>query len=346
MKLPGRGHALLALVGVLAAPRARVEPAAESVVERRSSLVLELETESFEFRADEEGHTSERHGPDYVRHQSDRFECSDRSEDEEDPAAAFTRTYRTIQSSFRMGTEQKPREGESHARLEGQSVDFEREDDGSWSRRADEVDARAGQLDRLRAELDLGCFLPPESAPSEPDTRWEIPPAAILRLISPVEEGRHRVKPAKKGPKKGIGVSPGALTEPLANLLASIDGTFEGIWIEDARAEEAEGEADEDELPCRARFEFRLSATDDGGASVITGAEAEVEDEVQLLYEGTGDLAWDPSDGRIELTLEGDLSLEERFQADLRSGDKSGQIQGHFRMAGTLALEASQAPGE
>lgn len=349
MNPPGRGRAWFALVGLLAAPRATVEPAGVAVVERRSSSVLELATENFEFRTDEDGRTTERHGPKYVRHQSDRFECSDRSEDEEDPGAAFTRAYRTIHSAFRLGTEQKPREGEASAGLEGREVTFEREEDGSWSRSSSQdVEARAAQLERLRVELGLDCFLPPEPEPAEPGTRWEIPPAALLRLVSPVEEGRHRVKPAKKGPKKGIGVSPGALSEPLANLMASLEGSFEGVWLEGSEpsGDEDEDEGEDGELPRRARLEFRLSGTDDGGASVITGAEAEVEDEVQLTYEGTGTLAWDPATGRVELALQGDLRLDERFQANLRSGDKSGQIQGRFQMGGTLELEASQTPGE
>lgn len=316
----------------------------EVVLERRFTSELELATTSFDMFSDEDGRSVEGQGPRYVRGQSEEVELVDTLSDEDSPPQSFTRLYRTIASAFRVGAGETPREKSSHARLEGKSVTFERNDDGSWERKSDEVEARAGQLKRLRADLALTSFLPPDASEPEPGTSWEIPAAEILRLVSPVEEGRPRArepKPERDGAKgaKGLRLSPVSLREPLPNLFAELDGTLEATWIE---------APDDDELPCQARLVFRLESSFDGSAALIGENESasDVEDGIELGYEGTGTLGWDPESGTIELALEGDLALTESFQARLTNGEKSGKIRGRLVLEGTLAFEAREERAE
>lgn len=326
------GLAALAWLG--ARPMVRGNALVDHVVERHFASELELRTESFELAGSEEERSVEQEGPRYVREQADEVEIEDTLQDDEDPPASFSRLYRTVTSSFRMGTEDSIKERTASAGLEGKTVLFERQEDGSYARSSEDADARPGQLKRLRAELSLRCFLP--EGELEPGSSWELAPTDLLRLVAPVEEGARRGPNAKAPAKKGgLDLAPVALTEPLGALMSALEGSFEATRL---------AVSDEDEWPCQAELRFRLESSFDGSASLLQNREAEVEDELELTYEGTGTLAWDPSTGRVELTCQGDLRMRESFRMEIEGNGKTGEVHGRLEVAGSLELEGSEGP--
>src|SRR5512134_2717503 len=81
-------------------------PGGPRTVERTFSSELELVTESFEIIADGEGSSVTQEGPHYLREHADELELSDTLPEGEDPPAKFTRLYRSVATSARLGTEE------------------------------------------------------------------------------------------------------------------------------------------------------------------------------------------------------------------------------------------------
>lgn len=307
----------------------------ELVLERSFSAELELLTESFEISAGDEGHTVTQEGPRYLREQADEVELRDVLADDERPPARFTRLYRTVASSFRMGTEGAPRERTASAGLEGKSVLFERDEDGSYARSSEDADARPGQLKRLRADVALAPFLPGDEARA-PGASWEVPWSTFARLVSPVEERWRRAGKAPGAVAGALNVAPAALTEPVASLLAAAEGQALLTWS-------APEDAPEDARAHQARVEFEFTSTFDGAGGLLGGlaGEGEAEDEVRATYAGTGTLAWDEG-GAIRIEVEGELRLVETFRVEVEAGDRSGEMRGKLVVSGTLALAGEE----
>jgi len=301
------------------------------VTARRFTSELELATERFELHGSEEGRQVEQEGPRNVRERADEIEIEDTPLDADDPGAGFARHYRVITSALRMGREEAPEERTTTAGLEGRTVRFERTADGAYERSCEDAELRKGQLKRLRAELSLRAFLPPED--HEPDEAWEPEPAALLRLVSPLEDGPSR-RGAGRAPKtqRGLDLAPVVYTEGLGALMAALEGTLEATPL-------AEPEGD---WPRSARLEFRLTSTFDGSEGLLRGREARVDDTLELEYRGTGSVSWDPDSGRIEVACEGALRLTERFEVEFEGNGATATVNGDLEVSGTLALEASE----
>jgi hypothetical protein len=325
--------ALLAPSGTAQEPRA---------VERRFGTELELSTATFELVGSEDGHRVEQRAPRYVREQADEVELEDTLLDDGAPPAKFTRHYRTVATAFRIGAENAPREKTAAAGLEGRTVTFEREPGGTYARTCADEDVRPALLRRLRQDLSLACFLPPEEdEESGPGSRWEFPSAHLLRLIAPLEEGVRRPRKRPAGPPGGLNFAPAALGEPLASLFDAAAGDSSATLL---------APTEDDELPRNARLEFRLTSAYDGAETLLAGlmgdADAEAEDEVQLVYEGDGTLSWDPESGQVELVCRGELRLSESFSVSLEANGKRGVVEGKLELVGSLELEAREEPQE
>lgn len=326
--------ALLALLAL--GPRAA--PAGPRTLERTFENELELVTESFELTADSDGRSVTQDGPRYLREQADEVELLDTLPEGEDPPARFTRLYRTVTSSARIGTEEAPRERTASAGLEGKTVHFERDDDGQWTRSSPDPGTRPVQLKNLRVELALTAFLPPaDSEAQAPGESWTIDPATLARLVSPLEEGWRRPRAPPPAAEGALDVAPSALAEPIGALLAAAEGELELTWVE---------RGPDDELPRQASLRFELSSDFDGSARFLGGREGEAEDETRLTYEGTGTLGWDPESGALAIACQGELHVAERFRVKVEAGGKSGEVRGKLAVSGTLTLEAREARGE
>lgn len=322
---------LAASLGVLSAPAAE-----ERVVERHFTLEFELATSSFELRASEGGRTEEQRPPAVKRGESQLLEATDRCDDAADPLARFARRYETVSSAYSFGGgAREPEEEVVTAGLEGRTVTFVREDEEEWSRTCEGEGIQERQLARLRADLSLGVFLPPgEHGPDEP---WELGYAPFERLVGPLGPVGARQRRRTAGTGGGLDLAPSALIEPLWLLLARAEGT--------ATFTPAEPD-DGAELPRFATFEFRFEASHDGAKHLVRGREAEVEDEVELVWEGTGTLAWDPASGAIELALVGELELEEEFRVSFTANGATAELEGALACNGPLELEARERRAE
>ncbi len=347
----------VALVLVLAAGARQDE---ERTIVRSFSSELELSAESFELRGTEDGNSQDQEPPTYVREQAEELELVDTLRGDEDPPAEFTRLYRAVTTSFRVGVESAPREKTASAGLEGKSVTFEREQDGSYARSCDHADVRQGQLNRLRADVSLARFLPPaadESEEGDDDDQddagteerdagasWEIPCEVLARLISPAEETARRRNPKAPRPSGGLNLAPAALREPLVALYAACDGVITATDADahDGDTDEEGADEEDDELPRHARLEFRLTSRFDGSEGLLGGFEAEADDELELSYEGTGTLAWDPEDGRIEIECQGELELRESFHVTVEGNGKTGEIEGKLVLRGRWTLAGEE----
>lgn len=308
----------------------------ELVLERRFALEFELATTAFELRASEGERTEEQRPPAVRRSESQLLEATDRADDAADPLARFARTYETVSSAFSFGGgAREPDEEVVTAGLEGRTVTFEREGEDEWSRASDGEGINERQLARLRADLALAVFLPPEGhAADEP---WELGYAPFERLIGPLGPVGARQRRRTPGAGGGLDLAPSGLVEPLWLLLARAEGT--------ATFTPAEPD-DEAELPRLATFEFRFEASHDGAKHLVRGREAEVEDEVELVWEGTGTLAWDPASGAIELALVGELELEEEFRVSFTANGATAELEGTLACNGPLELEARERRAE
>lgn len=336
--------AFLLLLGCLAA--STQEP---RVLERGFTSELELVTEVFEIEAAEEGRTVAQQGPRFEREEAYEIEIADTLFDDEQPPAKFTRFYRTVMNSLRLSGDKSPLEKTVSAGLEGQRVTFERDADGRYARSCANAEVRQVQLNRLRADLSLARFLPPLEEEGEEedvdeeaaDQEGEDGPAAgfalsfsdFERILAPLEERPRRPRGKSAASVGGLNLAPAALTEPIAVLLAGAEGEL-------TVTPRATGE--DDELPRNADLVFRFEASFDGSASLLAAGAGEVEDEVELVYAGTGTLAWDPESGRIAIQCQGELRLGERFTVRVEAGGKQGAARGRLALTGTLALEASE----
>jgi hypothetical protein len=350
----------LALVLVLAVLAGRAQE--PRVVTHRFTSELELETDRFELTGTEGDVSESQHPPRQVRQQADEVELTDTLQDDEDPPQSFTRLYATVTSSFEIGDRRAPRSKTASAGLEGKTVTFERERDGSYKRSCDDAEVRAGVLKRLRAEVGLAGFLPPKAEgedrvedeskgedgtePKDAPETWEIPNEILPRLFSPIEsEVRLQKARKKEGPKGGLDLAPAALSVPLGSLLLALEGTMKATRVEDGEDEE-DGEEDSDELPQHARLEFRLTNTFDGAEALRAGLETKAEDELEITYEGTGTLAWDPDSGRIQITCKGDLRLSETFSIEVEGNGKTAEVKGELVLSGPLSFEGGERRGE
>lgn len=312
------------------------------VVERSFTSELELATDSFEITASEEGRSAEQQGPRLEREEAFEIEIEDTLFDDQQPPAKFTRFYRTVMNSLRLSGSKTPLEKTVSAGLEGRRVTFEREGKGRYVRSCEDSDVRPVQLNRLRADLSLARFLPPtdgEGADEEgkDEAAWTVSFADFARVLAPLEDRPRRPHPKSAPGVGGLNVAPAAVTEPIAALLAGAEGEL--TLTPRARAED-------DELPRNADLAFRFEASFDGSDGLLAAgageAHQEATDEVELVYEGTGTLAWDPESGRIELQCQGELRLSEHFTVRVEVGGKSGEARGRLALTGTLALEASE----
>lgn len=308
----------------------------ELVLERRFALEFELATTSFELRATEGERSEEQRPPAVRRSESQLVEATDRADDAADPLARFARTYETVSSAFSFGGgAREPDEEVVTAGLEGRTVRFEREGEDEWSRASSGEGVNERQLARLRADLSLAVFLPPaEHAADEP---WELGYAPFERLIGPLGPVGARQRRRTPGTGGGLDLAPSGLVEPLWLLLARAEGT--------ATFTPVEPEADA-ALPRLATFEFRFEAEHDGAKHLVRGREVEAEDEVELAFEGTGTLAWDPESGVIELALAGELDLTEELRVSFSANGSTAELEGSLAMNGPLELEASERRAE
>lgn len=304
------------------------------VVERRFAAEIELASERFEVTGSEDETREQKTLPPQVRAQADEVEIVDTLRSEEPGAEVFERLYETVATSFEVGQKRAPQTRTVNAGLEGQTVVFEREREGGWARRCDDPEVRPVQLKRLRAELDLAPFLPEEGV--EPEATWELPAELLGRVFAPVEAEVRRPKPKEEAPKSGLNLSPAALSVPLAALLTAPEGHVTATRLADD---------EEEELPCRAQLAFRVTSSYDGSATILAGRAGEAEDELTLLYQGTGTLAWDPASGAIELELAGDARLEERFRLEVEGNGATAVVEGVLVLSGELAFEAKEERG-
>ena len=326
--------AFLLLLGCLAA--STQEP---RVLERSFTSELELATEAFELEAAEEGRTVAQQGPRFEREEAYEIEIADTLFDDQQPPAKFTRFYRTVMNSLRLSGDKAPLEKTVSAGLEGQRVTFARGEDGRYARSCADADVRQVQLNRLRADLSLARFLPPVDQEGEdgPGAAFALPFADFERILAPLEERPRRPHQKSAASVGGLNLAPAALTEPIAALLAGAEGEL-------TVTPRARGE--DDELPRNADLAFRFEASFDGSAGLLAAGTGEAHqyahDEVELVYEGTGTLAWDPESGRIAIQCRGELRLSERFTVRVEAGGKEGAARGRLELTGTLQLEASE----
>ncbi|HEX6884262.1 MAG TPA: hypothetical protein VF530_12865 [Planctomycetota bacterium] len=313
-------------------PTSQDEP---RVVERRFEAEIELASERFRVVGSEDEAREEKVLPPQVRTQADEIEIVDTLRSEEAGSEVFERFYRTVATSFEVGQKRGPQARTVNAGLEGRTVVFEREREGGWARRCDDPEVRPVQLKRLRAELDLAAFLPTEEG-TEPDASWELPAELLGRVFAPVEAEVRRPRPKEEAQKSGLNLSPAALSVPLAALLAAPEGHLTATRLPDD---------EEEELPCRAKLEFRVTSTHDGSATILAGRAGEAQDELALLYQGTGTLAWDPASGAIELELEGEARLEETFSATIAGNGATAELEGELVLSGPLRFTASEQSG-
>jgi hypothetical protein len=321
--------------------------AAERVVERHFSSELELATERFELTGSEGEHSEAKKPPPQVREQADDIELIDTYLDDEDPPEAFTRLYASVVSSFEIGDAAHPHSQTQSVGLEGKTVRFERERDGSYARTCDDTEVRPGLLKRLRADLSLACLLPKkdsaeedadESEPvAQPGDAWELEPADLARLFSPLEAEVRRPRTKLDAPRGGMNLSPAAMSVPLGTLLLAPEGSATATL----RANE-----EDDELPHNARLAFRLTCTFDGSETLLAGMDAKAEDDLELVYEGTGTLAWNDARDRVEITCKGEARLNETFRAEVEGNGKTAEVRGELVLRGPLTFEGKQRPKE
>ena len=307
------------------------------VLARRHLVELELTTDAFELGFGEEDRGLTQEGPRYVREEANEVDLVDTIYGDGNPPERFERLYQTVVSSQKMGPEEAPQERLINAGVEGSMVTFVREEGGRYSRTSDDDAARPGHLRRLRAVLSLAPFLP--GADVEPGESWEIPGIAFLRLASPIEAGRSRGRrrPRSKAPDGGLDLAPASFVESIGTLLAAVDGTATATEVEPGEG---------DELPRMAALEFRLESHFDPGDGLLGGREGEAEGELQLVFEGSGTLAWDPEDGTIEVSCNGELQMKETFQLTIEAGGHRGDVRGMLEVSGTLELEGREGPEE
>jgi hypothetical protein len=310
---------------VLAAPGAGQEP---RVVERRFASELELVTDSFEIEAAEEGRNVAQQGPRLQREEASEAEIADTLLDDGEPPARFTRDYRTVMSSLNLEGGKAPIEKTFSAGLQGKRVTFERDERGRYARSCEDDGVRQVQLNRLRADLSLARFLPSEDASAS-----TIPFADFMRILAPLEERPRRPQPKGDSSLGGLNLAPTALTAPIAVILAGAEGEL-------TVTPRARGE--DDELPRNAELAFRFEGVFDGSDMLLAAGSGEAEDEVEFMYAGTGSLAWDPDDGRIELHCQGEVRLDELFTVGVEAGGKKGRARGRLSVTGMLELEASE----
>jgi hypothetical protein len=307
----------------------------QRVVERDFNSELQLATDSFEIEAAEEGKSAAKPGPLLRREEAFEVEAEDTLLDDEEPPAKFTRFYRTVMSSLSLTGDKKPIEKTVSAGLEGKRVTFERNED-RYERSCDDPEVRQVQLNRLRADLSLARFLPPEDE-DDASASYTVPFATFLRLMAPLEDRPRRPHAKADAPPGGLNLAPTALTEPMAVLLSGAEGEL-------TVTPRARGK--DDDLPRNAELAFRFEGTFDGSATLLAAGPGEAEDEVEVVYSGKGSLAWDPEDGRVALHCEGDLRLNETFKVSVEANGTQGRARGRLRMTGTLELEASEKRGE
>lgn len=326
---------LLACLAGLQEPRA---------VARTFTSELELATETFEITASEDGRSAEQQGPRLEREEAYEIEIEDSLFDGEQPPRKFTRFYRTVMNSLRLSGLETPLEKTVSAGLEGRRVTFEREGKGRYARSCEDTDVRPVQLNRLRADLSLARFLPPaddaETDGAEADetgASWTVSFAEFARVLAPLEDRPRRPHPKSSPDVGGLNVAPAAVTEPIAALLAGSEGEL-------TLTPRAAGK--DDELPRNADLTFRFEASFDGSGALLAAGQGKAEDEVELVYEGTGTLAWDPEGGRIELQCQGEVRMSERFTVRVEVGGKAGEARGRLALTGTLALGAREERGE
>lgn len=311
--------------------------AEQGVIERTFVSELDLSTERFELAGTEGSRSRERKPPRHVRQQAFLIETSDMLLDDGVPPARFTRFYRTVTSSYQVAAEGEPPAKVATAGLEGKRVTFERDAHGRYARSCDDEDVRGGQLRRLRAELALADWLP--SGELAPGAKLEIPFAVFARLLSPLDEGSasRRAYSKRRAPPTGFNVSPVSLSEPLAVLFGAAEGTAIGTL--------RRGDADA-ELPRTLDLEFRFENVSDGAASILAGVEGEAEDEVELVYSGTGTLAWDPDTGAIAVACTGELEIRESFAVRVVADGTTTEVKGEIVLSGTLDLEGREERGD
>ena len=313
-------------------------PQEERVVERRFTSELELVTDAFEIEAEEEGKSVSQQGPRLRREEAFEVETEDTLFDDEQPPAKFTRNYRTVMNAFTLSGDKSPVEKTVTAGLEGKRVTFERSD-GGYERSCDDAEVRQVQLNRLRADLSLARFLPSEEVDEgddeddDEDASHTVPFADFLRLLAPLEDRPRRPRPRASSAPGGLNIAPTSLTEPIAALMAGAEGEL--VVTPRARAED-------DELPRNAELAFRFEGVHDGSATLLAAGPGEAEDEVEFVFSGTGQLAWDPEDGRVELHCQGEVRLSESFTVSVEANGKKGRARGRLEMTGTLELEASE----
>ena len=319
---------LAALLGALSVPARD-----ELTLTRTFALEFELATTHFQLTGSENGQSQEHEAPAVRRQESELLEVHDLCADADDPLARFERRYETVSSSFAYeGGGQEPSDEIVNAGLEGKTIVFERADEGEWTRTTDAEGVNPRQLERLRADLSLAAFLPAEEL--EVGASWELGYASFERLVGPLGPvGARARRRAMGGNSAGLELAPACLVEPLWLLLAKAEGS--------ATLTRLEPEEDA-ELPALAELEFRFEATYDGAKHLLRGREAEVEDEVTLTWSGTGTLAWDRATGAIELTLDGELALEEEFAVAFEGNGVQGEVKGSIACAGPFELEARE----
>jgi len=305
------------------------------VVERRFTSELELATDSFEIEAAEEGKSVAREVPPLQREEAFEIEIADTFFDEEEPPAKFTRSYDSVMNSLRLSGAKAPKEKTASAGLEGKRVTFERDEQGRYARSCEDADVRAVQLNRLRVDLSLARFLPPEDEDGD-GASHALPCADFLCLLAPLEERPRRPHPKAPASARGLNIAPTALTEPIAVLMSGAEGELTVTPRE---------RAGDDELPRNADLAFRFEGVFDGSGTLLAAGPGQAEDEVVFVYAGTGTLAWDPEDGRIEIHCRGEVRLSERFSVGVEVAGTEGKARGRLEMTGTLELEASQGPG-
>jgi hypothetical protein len=302
---------------------------AARVTERTFSLELELASRDFTFVVSEAGRDDERRMPAHVREEARLLEVEDDCSDDAAPCERFTRLYRSVVASVRIGSADQSAPRTANGRLHGLEVSFERKARGGYGRKSEGLGAR--RLQMLRVNLALDGWLP--EAVAAPGERWEIPYAQFERLLWPQE--RELRPPARQaGTGTGLDLSPSVMRQALPVLLSKLDGRCmaELVPAEDGAA------------GFEARLEFRFEGKYDGADSLIVGYEGgEVRDDVAVLYEGTGTLSWDPASSRIEVRCSGALRLLEEFHVRVEEGGNAGDVKGSLLLEGSLALEARQS---
>lgn len=319
---------LAALLGALSVPAPD-----ELTLTRKFVLEYELATTHFQLSGSENGRSEEHEAPAVRREESELLEVRDACADADDPLARFERRYETVSSSFSFqGGGQEPSEEIVNAGLEGKTIVFERVDEGEWTRTTDAEGVNPRQLERLRADLSLREFLPPEEL--EVGASWELGYAPFERLVGPLGPvGARARRRGVGGQGGGLELAPSCLVEPLWLLLAKAEGTATLTRVE----------PDEDaELPALAELEFRFESTYDGSKHLLRGREAEVEDEVTVVWSGTGTLAWDRASGALAIELDAELDVEEEFSATIEGNGVEGQVKGSIACSGPFDVEAHE----